>query len=93
METTLMELQILAVLDRQANAFMRPIFVGAIGQAVRSFSDEVNRAAQDNIMYHHPADFSLHHFGAWDDDNGSFTIFPEPRQITLGEHVKQAEKI
>lgn len=76
---------VLAVRDRAANAFMRPIFVNTVGQAVRSFSDEVNRAAPDNAMHGHPEDFDLYELGKYDEETGRFECLESPRQVAIGK--------
>ena len=45
---------ICSVKDRAADAFGRPMFVPSVGLALRGFTDEVNREATDNQMYHGP---------------------------------------
>jgi hypothetical protein len=79
---------IVSVFDRAANAFGRPIFVSAIGAAVRSFQDEINREAQDNSMFHHPDDFDLYELGTFDDADGRFEALDRPRQVALGKQLK-----
>lgn len=61
-----------AVRDRALDAFMRPFFMQSIGQAVRSFADEVNRQAQDNPLNAHPEDYDLYMLATWDEDSGKF---------------------
>lgn len=86
-----MKLQIVAVRDRAANAFMRPFFVPTLGMAIRSFQDEVNRngAVTDAPMYHHPEDYDLYHLGAFDEDVGGFEIDGLPRQIAIGKDCRK----
>lgn len=84
-----MQLTICAVFDSAANAFMRPIFTQHVGQAVRSFSDEVNRPATDNVMFQHPEDFSLHELGTFDEATGTVAAH-DPRQVARGQDVSKA---
>lgn len=84
-----MKIQIVAVLDRAADAFGRPLFVNAIGQAIRSFQDEINRPAPDNTMNSHPEDYDLYHLGEYDDNTGRITSLDEPKQIAIGKHFKK----
>jgi hypothetical protein len=60
------------VFDRAVQAFARPIFVPHQQVAVRSFTDEVNRKAEDNGMANHPEDFELHALAVYDEESGSF---------------------
>lgn len=73
-----MILQIYAVYDSAAGCFNRPFFLPSNGVAVRSFTDEVNRDAPDNSLFHHASDFVLHCFGSFDDNSGVFEISPRP---------------
>ncbi|WNK13984.1 MAG: nonstructural protein [Microvirus sp.] len=81
-----MKLYIFCVKDRATDAFGTPMFMAATGQAVRSFSDEVNRAADDNQLNRHPDDFDLYEVGVFDTDDGSFDVFV-PRLLTRGKDV------
>lgn len=87
-----MKLQVLAVRDRAADAFNIPAFVPAIGQAVRSFSDQINQAPQPgnpNPLSEHPEDFDLYLLGTYDDSNGHFEAIP-PRQVAVGKDLKRS---
>lgn len=79
---------IVSVFDRASNAFGRPIFVPAIGAAIRSFQDEINREAQDNTMYHHPDDYDLFELGTYNDEDGSIEALDRPKQIAIGKQLK-----
>lgn len=69
---------ICAVRDTALAAFNRPFTVQSTGVAIRSFSDEVNRNAEDNMMFSHPEHFSLYKLGEWNDESGDFaTHLPE----------------
>lgn len=68
---------IVSVRDGASGAFGRPFFVHARAQAVRSFTDEVNRPAPDNEMNRHPEDFDLFFIGTFDDSSGALTNNPE----------------
>lgn len=59
-----------SVQDSAVGVFGRPMFLRSDGEAVRVFQDEVNRAAEDNMLYRHPDDYSLWRIGTWDDDTG-----------------------
>lgn len=83
-----MILQVFSVYDTAAGAFGRPLFLPAIGVALRSFTDEVNRPGQDNAMHGHPADFILFHLGGYDDGNGRFSMMDVPVRLVTGADVK-----
>lgn len=66
------EVKVLAVFDKKMGIFMTPWTSRSLGGAIRSFSDEANRAADDNQIYRHPEDFSLWHLANFDEENGIF---------------------
>lgn len=63
--------KMMAVKDRAAQTFGQPFFTTSVGQATRSFQDELNRRAPDNILNAHPEDFDLYHIADFDDDHGT----------------------
>jgi len=85
-----MKLILCTVKDRAADAFGRPMFVPSTGIAIRSFSDEINRASEDNQMYNHSDDFDLYELGEFDDNTGLFSLHEQPKLLTLGKQVKTA---
>lgn len=77
-----MELVIVAVYDLAVGAFGRPVFVRSKGEALRSFQNEVNKAASvegASAVADHPEHFQLFFMGTFDDSEGRFTTpeFPE----------------
>lgn len=72
------KLVVMAVMDVAAMAFHRPIFVASLGVGVRIVSDEVNRQADDNLLFKHARDFRIFHLGSWDDNSGLFESLPQP---------------
>lgn len=83
-----MQLYMLTVRDIKADSYGQPFFSTSIGQAVRSFGDEINRAAQDNLLYQHPDDFELFHIGLFDTDTAGVEAFP-PKSVALGSSYKK----
>jgi hypothetical protein len=83
-----MKLVLCSVKDRAADAYGRPMFVPSVGVAIRSFSDEVNRADADNQLHNHPDDFDLYEFGEFDDNTGLFNLYESPKLLSLGKQVK-----
>lgn len=75
---------VLAVRDRAIDAFGTPIFAQSVGQALRSFSDEVNRADPSNQMNHHPEDFDLYRLAEFETDTGEFTQ-TGPEMVSVGK--------
>lgn len=81
-----MILKIVAIRDRAADAFMRPFFVPAVGMAIRSFQDEINRSDPDNSMNRHPDDYDLYLLGEYDEETGLFKT-GSPEQLALGKQM------
>lgn len=74
--------KIVAVRDRAVIAFGQPFFVRAIGEAMRSFEDEVNR--DGSPFKDHPDDYDLYHVGDFDSDSGR--VVPcEPLMLMTGK--------
>lgn len=67
-----MRMVVVSIYDQAVGAFGRPAFVRSEGEAVRSFTNEVNRAGEDNPMHGHPEHFALWFLGHYDDATGTF---------------------
>lgn len=70
-----------AVRDSAVGAYAMPIVVPSAGIGVRSFTDEVNRKAEENAMFRHPDDFELHALAFWDDETGVYTAYDESKRV------------
>ncbi|AXH75919.1 MAG: nonstructural protein [Microviridae sp.] len=82
-----MRLKIFVVRDRATDQFGTPMFLVSSGQAIRSFTDEVNRSDKDNQIFMHPDDFDLYLLGEYDSDTGMFDC-KSPEQVCIGKNVK-----
>jgi len=82
-----MKLVIFCIRDRATDQYGNPMFLVNSGQAIRSFSDEINREAADNMLNKHPDDFDLYSLGSFDTSTGLFDTAP-PEQISIGKAVK-----
>lgn len=82
-----MRLFVCSVFDSATEAFGRPIFVPHVGQALRGFSDEVRRSAQDNDLFKHSDDFVLYLLGEFDDSDGRFHVASAPTVVVRGKDV------
>ena len=80
------KLIIVTVRDRAADTFGPPWCTPAIGLAVRSFQEQVNRAAEDNMIYKHPEDFDLFQLGTYDDETATFDVHL-PKQVAVGKDM------
>lgn len=65
-----MKLLVCAIYDNVSDRWLPPFCQQTKGQAIRSFMDEVNRSAEDNILYKHCDDFVLFEIGVFDDEKG-----------------------
>ena len=63
-------LLLFSVRDSAMGAFAPVMTFVAMGQAQRSFRDEVNR--RESGIYAHPEDFELWALGIYDDESGLF---------------------
>lgn len=79
---------VVSVRDRAANAFGRPAYVASEGAGIRSFMDEINREAPDNVMHQHADDFDLFCLGTWNDETGFLQQYDVPKQIAVGKQLK-----
>ena len=82
-----MRYKVLAVRDRAIDAFGQPFFTSSVGGAIRGFSDEINRPADNNQLNKHPEDFDLFLLGEFDDSNGKFDT-SDPQQVAIGKDLK-----
>lgn len=87
------KLIVVSVRDRQMDAFNRPFFVPSVGLAIRSFTDEVNRKADNNPMFMHANDFELFRIGTWDEDTALFENLEPPMSIAIAANVLVKEGV
>lgn len=80
-----MKYELFSIYDAALGAYGRPMFLQARGQAIRGFSDEVNRVADDNSMNRHPADFALYYLGTFDDAGGVGQFCVPERVVTAND--------
>lgn len=78
------------VFDSAVQAFSQPFFTRAVGEALRSFTDEVNRADAANALYQHPEDYTLYVLAMFDDELGTFT--EAKRVLARGQDVVKGDK-
>lgn len=83
---------ILSVRDAASGMFRHPAHVPSVGMHMRAFSDEVNRLAPDNLLYHHPEDFDLYDLGEFDDETGEYTC-REPRVVMRGRDAVRGREL
>jgi len=74
--------------DRMAEVYSRPTYWPAVGMAIRSFTDEVNRSAPDNPLWKHPDDYDFFHIATWDEETAPYSTLVQPVQLAMGKLVK-----
>lgn len=77
---------VLCVKDNCAGVYMRPFTSPNTGSAIRTFSSEINRPAEDNMMYKHADDFDLYLLGMFDDATGELRQ-ETPKCLIRGKDV------
>lgn len=83
-----MIMTIVAVRDKKADCYSRPFFAQTPAAAIRSFTDEVNRNAEDNPYAKHPEDYALYELGKYEDSEASFSVLPVPRLLIEGDQCR-----
>lgn len=83
-------LKVCAVRDLAVEAFGTPIFVRALGEAMRSFMDEVNR--EGSHFFAHPQDFELYLLAEFDDADGRLMPVDLPRRLATGKDLKKVKE-
>lgn len=78
-----------SVRDRAVDTFARPFFVPNVKMAIRSFSDEINRADDSNPLFVHPEDYDLYEIGSFDDSDGS-VVWLKPKMVCVGKDARAA---
>lgn len=74
-----MQHQIFSIRDAKAEAYMQPFYSQAKGAAIRAVADIVND--HQHPTGKHPEDYHLFHLGMWDDQTGTFELFPQPEPV------------
>lgn len=79
-------LQIYVIKDVKSGMHDTPFFQPTHAHAARAFKTEVNRQADNNMIYLYPEDFELHYLGEYDQVEGK--IKPEYELIAKGPQFK-----
>lgn len=80
-----------AVRDSATGLFGQPFFVTARGQAIRIFSDEVQRKPAETDLAKHPEDFELFAIAEFDEGNGRFGGIGDPEPLIRGKDCLATE--
>lgn len=79
---------VVSIKDTVVGAFNRPFLCRGRGEAMRMFTDEVNRNDAQNPLFGHPKDFELWFLGVWDDVTCKFdTPMDDYQRLATGVDV------
>lgn len=82
--------KIFSVYDQKAEAYLPPFYLPTRAMAIRTFGDCANSA--DHQFSKHPQDYLLVELGEWDDNSGSFELYPALKSLgTAFEYIKPEE--
>lgn len=88
-----MLINIYAIYDQAAKAYMKPMFLQADGLAMRVFKDAVNSGTESDISKH-PEQFTLFKIGEYDDQKGIISSPGKPELLASGhEQVEVFEEV
>jgi len=88
-----MRYMVCSVRDIVADVYNLPYAAQSRGQVVRSFTDEVNRAADDNLLYKHSDDYELFQVGWFESDSGMVESLASPISLMTGRDAKVPESV
>ena len=74
--------QIFSVYDEKAEAYLPPFYLPREAMAIRTFSDTINNP--ESGLFRHPHDYTLFHFGEFDNNTGEFRMFSSPKPLGNG---------
>nr|QJB20144.1 MAG: nonstructural protein [Microvirus sp.] len=83
---------VVSVRDGATGLFGQPWFVVARGQAIRAFTDEVNRKPGDTDLAKHPEDFELFAVAEFDETTGRFGSLGDPEPLIRGKDCVNVEQ-
>lgn len=85
-----MKQPMLAIYDSKAQYYWSPIVTKSIGEAERSFANEVNNPK--SMLHTNPEDFGLYLIGDFDPITGQIEPLQQPRQLLLALPLKKADQ-
>ena len=83
--------QIFSVFDEKAEAFLPPFYLPREAMAIRTFTDTVNNP--ESPLNRHPEDYTLFHFGQFDNVIGAFELFASPKPLGNGVQFKTQQEL
>lgn len=78
---------ILVVKDRALDVYGQPMTQETTAQAVRGFTDEINRDSSQSALAQHPDDYDLYIIGHYDAQTGQITPLAHPEMVVRGKDL------
>lgn len=82
-----MRWKLMSVWDAAVENYSPPYCVRAIGEALRSFTQEANNPK--SRISQSPKDYTLFQLGEFDDERGEVAMLAAPRRLLSGHEVSQ----
>ena len=79
-----MKTAICAVYDTTANLFGAPFSATNEQVAIRQFQAELTNVQATGPMQTHPQDFKLFGLGSFDNETGTYELYPQPLHLYQG---------
>lgn len=86
-----MNQEIYAIKDTATQVYGQPMFLITEPQAVRMFTNEVNRESNDNPLFTNPDDFEMYRIGFYNTDAGKITPI-DPVMIARAKDLHRGNK-
>jgi hypothetical protein len=81
--------ELYSLYDKKTQTWSAPFVHTTKGDAIRSFTDAVNKENAQSLIYAHPEDFDLIRIGFFDETQG--TLFPDKQHVGNGLDFKQEQ--
>lgn len=86
-----MILEMMAVYDSKARAFLPPFFVTHVDVGMRHIAHGVNK--DEHPFNQNPTDYIVFHLGTFRDENAAFSIFTEPKNLGLVQQLQRQAQL
>ena len=85
-----MKTNVFAVYDSKAEMYQGPVFVPAVGAAIRAFADAVNDPKTE--LSKHPGDYVLYQIAMFNDASGTFENLEPAKHLGIGSDYVRMER-
>lgn len=72
---------IVSLYDKKTRVFKNPFYALRLEAATRALHQAVNNKAKDNEVAAYPHDFALYCLGSFNDEFGTFDLYPAPKLV------------